>query len=93
MDILDYYRNKFKSTLSDDELQMLNERYKSGDVHTIEDVKELLKITGRKAIKAREETINAKKEFKTTAFIDFFDNLLADNLETIQDTCKIIDEA
>lgn len=96
MKSIDYYKEKFKSTLSEDELQKLSERYENGKrVSTIEEMKEILRDTGRKAIEVREEGIKLKREIEiynkeNGTNIEFPDwTLEADDLDMID---EIIDE-
>lgn len=65
MNDMDYYKEKFKSTMSEEDLQKLIERDEAGErVSDIEEMKELFRATGRKAIEAMEKGIEAKKEIE-----------------------------
>lgn len=96
MERIDYYKEKFKSTLSEEDLQKLIERHENGEcVSTIEEMKEILRDTGRKAIEVREEGIKLKREIEiynkeNGTNIEFLDwTLEADDLDMID---EIIDE-
>ncbi|BBD45020.1 Hypothetical protein PEIBARAKI_5013 [Petrimonas sp. IBARAKI] len=95
MNDMDYYKEKFKSTMSEEDLQKLIERDEAGErVSDIEEMKELLRATGRKAIEAMEKGIEAKKEIEkynkeNSTNIEFPDWVLdGDDLDVID---KIID--
>ena len=95
MNDMDYYKEKFKSTMSEEDLQKLIERDAAGErVSDIEEMKELFRATGRKAIEAMEEGIEAKKENEkynkeNNTNIEFPDWILeGDDLDVID---KIID--
>ena len=92
---MDYYKEKFKSTMSEEDLQKLIERDEAGErVSDIEEMKELFRATGRKAIEAMEKGIEAKKEIEkynkeNNTNIEFPDWILeGDDLDVID---KIID--
>ena len=92
---MDYYKEKFKSTMNEEDLQKLIERDEAGErVSDIEEMKELLRATGRKAIEAMEKGIEAKKEIEkynkeNSTNIEFPDWVLeGDDLDVID---KIID--
>ena len=95
MNDMDYYKEKFKSTMSEEDLQKLIERDEAGErVSDIEEMKELFRATGRKAIEAMEKGIEAKKEIEkynkeNSTNIEFPDWVLeGDDLDVID---KIID--
>ncbi len=97
MNDLDYYKEKFKSTMSENDLKKLIERYDNGErVSDIEEMKDILRDVGRKAIEEMEKAIEAKREIEkynkeNNANIEFPDWILEeDNILDLID--KFINE-